>query len=76
MSRAERPGFFSVKSSIPSPLRTCSAVIGTIQELKHADGRMSRVYVLDKEYSREGNAVLVWPGEAPLRIEPLLIRGG
>jgi NAD(P)-dependent dehydrogenase (short-subunit alcohol dehydrogenase family) len=46
-----------------------------IQELTHPDGRVSRVDVLDKEYSREGNAVLVWPGQAPLRIEPLFIRG-
>lgn len=44
-------------------------------ELAHSDGRISRVDVLDKEYSREGNAVLVWPGNAPLRIEPLMIRG-
>lgn len=46
-----------------------------IHELGHADGRVSRIDVLNKENSREGNAVLVWPGEAPLRIEPLSIRG-
>ncbi|WP_426999183.1 metallophosphoesterase family protein [Pseudarthrobacter sp. N5] len=44
-------------------------------ELAHQGGRMSRVDVLDKEHSREGNAVLVWPGEAPLRIKPLYVRG-
>nr|WP_269210550.1 metallophosphoesterase [Arthrobacter sp. 131MFCol6.1] len=46
-----------------------------IQELTHPDGRVSRVDVLDKEHSRVGNAVLVWPGKAPLRIEPLYVRG-
>lgn len=46
-----------------------------IHELAHPDGRISRIDVLNKEYSREGNAVLVWPGETPLRIEPLSIRG-
>lgn len=46
-----------------------------VHELTQPDGRVSRIDVLDKEYSREGNAVLVWPGAAPLRIEPLVIRG-
>lgn len=46
-----------------------------IYELTHPDGQISRIDVLDKEYSRGGNAVLVWPGEIPLRIEPLFIRG-
>ena len=46
-----------------------------IHKLTHPDGRISRIDVLDKEHSRHGNAVLVWPGDAPLRIEPLLIRG-
>lgn len=45
-----------------------------IHELVHPDGRISRVDVLNKEHSREGNAVLVWPGESPLRIEPLYVR--
>jgi hypothetical protein len=45
-----------------------------IHELEHPDGRISRIDVLNKEHSREGNGVLVWPGEAPLRIEPLYIR--
>ncbi|MFC8408740.1 metallophosphoesterase [Arthrobacter sp. NPDC057259] len=45
------------------------------QKLSHMDGRTSRVDVLNKENSREGNAVLVWPGQPPLRIEPLYIRG-
>jgi hypothetical protein len=44
-----------------------------IHEITHSDGRVSRVDVLNKENSREGNAVLVWPGETPLRVEPLLI---
>jgi hypothetical protein len=47
-----------------------------IVELAHPDGRISRVDVLDDENSREGNAVLVWPGDMPLRIEPLRIGGG
>jgi hypothetical protein len=46
-----------------------------IQELTHPDGRISRVDVLGKEHSRGGNAVLVWPGETPLRIEPLFVSG-
>jgi hypothetical protein len=46
-----------------------------IHELTHQDGRISRVDVLNKENSRGGNAVLVWRGNTPLRIEPLLIRG-
>jgi hypothetical protein len=45
-----------------------------IHELVHPDGRSTRVDVLDMENSRDGNAVLVWPGEAPLRIEPLPVR--
>jgi hypothetical protein len=46
-----------------------------IHELVTPGGHISRVDVLNKEHSLEGNAVLVWPGEAPLRIEPLFIRG-
>lgn len=46
-----------------------------IHQLIHPDGRVSRVDVLDKEYSRAGNAVLVWPGRSPLRIEPLVVHG-
>lgn len=46
-----------------------------IHELAHPDGRSTRVDVLNMELSRLGNAVLVWPGEVPLRIEPLVIRG-
>lgn len=46
-----------------------------IHELTHEDGRVTRVDVLNKENSGEGNAVLVWPGSLPLRIEPLYIRG-
>lgn len=44
-------------------------------ELTNPAGRVSRVDVLNREYSREGNGVLVWPSETPLRIEPLHIRG-
>lgn len=44
-------------------------------DLSHPDGRITRVDVLDMENSREGNCVLVWPGNTPLRIEPLIIRG-
>jgi hypothetical protein len=43
-------------------------------ELAHQGGRISRVDVLNKEHSREGNAVLLWPGETPLRIEPLYVK--
>ncbi|WP_226760400.1 metallophosphoesterase family protein [Arthrobacter sp. SO3] len=46
-----------------------------IHELEHPDGRISRIDVLNREYSREGNAVLAWAGEPPLRIEPLFVRG-
>lgn len=46
-----------------------------IHELEHPDGRTTRVDVLGMENSRLGNGVLVWPGYAPLRIEPLVIRG-
>lgn len=46
-----------------------------IHELEHPDGRTTRVDVLNMENSRLGNGVLVWPGDAPLRIEPLVIRG-
>lgn len=41
--------------------------------LSHADGRETRVDVLNMEKSREGNAVLLWPGNLPLRVEPLVI---
>lgn len=43
--------------------------------IPHSDGTQTRVDVLDMNGSREGNAVLVWPGE-PLRIEPLVVGGG
>lgn len=46
-----------------------------IHELSHTDGRQTRVDVLNMENSRFGNGVLVWPGEVPLRIEALSIRG-
>ena len=44
-------------------------------ELKRKDGTITRVDVLDKENSRHGNGVLVWPGQPPLRIDALEIRG-
>jgi predicted phosphodiesterase len=44
-------------------------------ELVHPDGRATRVDVLDMEGSRAGNGVLVWPGNPPLRVEPLFIGG-
>lgn len=46
-----------------------------ISEVEHPDGRVTRVDVLASEQSKAGNGVLVYPGEPPLRIEPLLIRG-
>jgi hypothetical protein len=46
-----------------------------IHKLVHADGRLTRVDVLNMENSREGNGVLAWPGSTPLHIEPLTIRG-
>ncbi|OOP59424.1 hypothetical protein BMF89_20525 [Arthrobacter sp. SRS-W-1-2016] len=46
-----------------------------ISEIEHPDGRVTRVDVLASEQSKAGNGVLVYPGEPPLRIEPLLIRG-
>lgn len=45
-----------------------------IHELSNAAGTVTRVDVLNMENSRHGNGVLVWPGNAPLRIEPLEIR--
>lgn len=44
-------------------------------ELKHKNGTITRVDVLDKENSRHGNGVLVWPNQSPLRIDALEIRG-
>lgn len=41
--------------------------------LTHPDGRETRVDVLNMENSREGNAVLLWPGDLPLQVEPLVI---
>jgi hypothetical protein len=37
-------------------------------------GGVTRVDVLHMENSREGNGILVWPGD-PLRVEPLFIKG-
>ncbi|WP_426763062.1 metallophosphoesterase family protein [Pseudarthrobacter sp. 1G09] len=45
-------------------------------ELAHPNGNVTRVDVLNKENSRHGNGVLVWPGQVPLRIDPLDIRNG
>lgn len=44
-------------------------------ELQHPGEPPTRVDVLDMENSPAGNGVLVWPGDTPLRIEPLLIKG-
>lgn len=41
----------------------------------HPDGRTTRIDVLDKEYSREGNAVIVRRSGDHLDIEPLIVRG-
>jgi predicted phosphodiesterase len=46
-----------------------------IHELDHPDGTTTRVDVLNRENSRHGNGVLVWPSRAPMRVEPLEIRG-
>lgn len=46
-----------------------------IHELHHPNGTTTRVDVLNMENSRYGNGVLVWPGQFPLRIDPLEIRG-
>lgn len=58
-------------------LHTCSVLTGINGESRtlHQEVRISRVDVLNKEYSREGNAVLVWPEAIPLRIEPLVVGG-
>ncbi len=46
-----------------------------IDEIMRPDGGTTRVDVLNMENSRDGNAVLVWPGGRPLRVEPLRIFG-
>jgi hypothetical protein len=46
-----------------------------VAEIVHPSGRVTRVDVLASEQSKMGNGVLVYPGEPPLRIEPLFIRG-
>lgn len=46
-----------------------------IHELALPNGGSTRVDVLNMENSRMGNGVLIWPGDAPLRIEPLTVRG-
>jgi hypothetical protein len=43
--------------------------------IRHPNGRVTRVDVLASEQSKMGNGVLVYPGEPPLRIEPLIVRG-
>lgn len=45
-----------------------------IHELSHSNGKVTIVDALDMENSRHGIGVLVWPEQAPLRIEPLEIR--
>ncbi|MBG6179992.1 metallophosphoesterase family protein [Arthrobacter sp. CAN_A1] len=44
-----------------------------ISELKLEDGSITRIDVLANELSIEGNAVLVWPGSSPLRIETMSV---
>ncbi|HEY8701125.1 MAG TPA: hypothetical protein VIM08_09240 [Arthrobacter sp.] len=44
-----------------------------ISEIAHPDGHVTRVDVLASEQSKAGNGVLVYPGQPPLRIEPLII---
>lgn len=44
-----------------------------IDNIAHPDGGQTRVDVLNMNSSRDGNAVLIWPGELPLRVEPLRI---
>jgi hypothetical protein len=46
-----------------------------VAEISHPDGRVTRVDVLASEQSKTGNGIVVHPGEPPLRIEPLIIRG-
>ena len=46
-----------------------------ISELGHESGRSTTVHVLADENSRAGNAVLLWPGSDPLRVDPLLVKG-
>ncbi|WP_336716273.1 metallophosphoesterase family protein [Arthrobacter sp. USHLN218] len=46
-----------------------------IDTIDHPNGEQTRVDVLDMNLSRDGNAVLVWPGNFPLRVEPLRICG-
>lgn len=46
-----------------------------VAEIDHPDGAVTRVDVLASEQSKMGNGILVHPGEPPLRIEPLTIRG-
>lgn len=43
--------------------------------ISHENGSITRVDVLHCDGSRPGNAVLVWPGTPPLRVEPLIIQG-
>lgn len=47
-----------------------------IQNMLHLDGSTTRVDVLNMQGSGGGNAVLMWPGAPPLRIEPLMVGDG
>ncbi|MGF9663163.1 metallophosphoesterase [Arthrobacter crystallopoietes] len=44
-----------------------------IEIISHPGGAQTRVDVLNMNSSRDGNAVLVWPGSFPLRVESLRI---
>lgn len=44
-------------------------------ELEQPGGRISRVDALNKENSHMAMRYSIWPGKAPLRIEPLFIPG-
>lgn len=46
-----------------------------VDVIVHPGGEQTRVDVLDMNSSRDGNAVLVWPSNFPLRIEPLRVGG-
>lgn len=46
-----------------------------IHDYVRNDGGVTRIDVLAAENSKEGNGILVWPLERPLRTEPLIIKG-
>ncbi|MDJ0354408.1 metallophosphoesterase [Pseudarthrobacter sp. PH31-O2] len=46
-----------------------------IHDVHHPSEQTTTVHVLADEDSRAGNAVLLWPGETPFRVEPMIARG-